>query len=122
MSQDHRHLAQLPPPDPRFDARMQGERGLGGVDQSHLRGGSGGGGDGSFFPGRQQGIGTQVYSLSGCISGCLAVVVSCVSVFVCGCVLCVRSVGLAVWLSAWLSAFLIAYLWMWMYTCVLFFV
>lgn len=54
--QDTRNLAQLPPPDPRFDTRMQAEQrgGVGGAD-SHLRGGA----DGAYYPG-QQGLGGQV--------------------------------------------------------------
>lgn len=53
VPQDPRHLAQLPPPDPRFDTRVQGEQ-RGGAD---LRGGA----DGSYFPG-QQGLGGQQVS------------------------------------------------------------
>lgn len=69
--QDPRHLAQLPPPDPRFDARMQpgeqrgglsgGGGGLGGGGDlgSQLRAGGVGVGDGSYYPSPQQALGGQ---------------------------------------------------------------
>lgn len=58
ISQDTRSLAQLPPPDPRFDSRMQAEQRGGGGADSHLRGGA----DGGYYPGQQQqqGLGGQV--------------------------------------------------------------
>ncbi|CAM9914050.1 unnamed protein product [Ectocarpus sp. 8 AP-2014] len=60
---DARHLPQLPPPDPRYDTRMQGDQqqrgslGGGGADASsaHLRGST----DGSYYRGQQQGAGGQ---------------------------------------------------------------
>ena len=61
--QEPRHLAQLPPPDPRFDARMQGDRGgimgSGREPASHLRGGNTN--DGYYQ--NHQGAGGQVRSL-----------------------------------------------------------
>lgn len=62
--QDARHLPQLPPPDPRYDTRMQGDQqqrgslGGGGADASsaHLRVST----DGSYYRGQQQGAGGQV--------------------------------------------------------------
>lgn len=59
LLQDTRNLAQLPPPDPRFDTSrmgmgMQAEQ-RGGAADSHLRGGA----DGAYYPG-QPGLGQVI--------------------------------------------------------------